>query len=190
MTCGAGASTQKGEKRYSPIQPTTSHVLPTFPSTGVEKVGVQAVVFVKTLRRRGCFSSWQAWLGRGGGIQEGQGNTELGKTKKDSHIPNPTTVRPPHRAVRALSTRVQAAGRTPAELQPRLLQLLAVCWLNGAGGASEEPWGAGQQKNHASVRGSHSLIRRGGLDARLDSTKMARPVIRLYTAVYGHILTA
>jgi len=116
MTCRAGASTQKGEKRYSPIRPTTSHVLPTFPSTGVKKVGVQAVVFIKTLQRHGCFSFWQAWLGCGGGIREGWGNTELGKTKKVSHILNPTTVRPPNCAVCALLTHVQVAGQTPAEL--------------------------------------------------------------------------
>ena len=145
--------------------------------------------------RRDLATAWLLRLlaglvGAWGWHSGGAGQHRTGKNKKDSHIPNPTTVQPPHCAVRVLSTHVQAAGRTPVELRLRLLQLLAVCWLNGAGGASEEQWGAGQQKNHASVRGSHSLVRRGGFDARSDSTKMVRPVIRPYTAVYGRILTA
>ena len=67
---GLGRSTQdQGKETHQFIEKTmgSSSWLLTFPSTEVDEVGVQAGaggVFVKTLRRHGCFSFWagRAWV--------------------------------------------------------------------------------------------------------------------------------
>jgi len=56
----------EGERRYSPIQPIMLHMPPTFPSTGVEKVWVQTVVFIETLQLCSCFGFWQVSMGAQG----------------------------------------------------------------------------------------------------------------------------
>jgi len=56
-----------------------SHVLPTFPPTGVEKVGVQMAVFIETLRLRSCFGFWQVSMGARGWRSGGGARVVVGQ---------------------------------------------------------------------------------------------------------------